>query len=217
MNITEIQARVKRSFGDESGVQIDDTDIFRWINDAQREIVKNNNGLLEKTALSTITKDVQDYPVPVDALLIQSMSIQWNGESGYTKIRGASFNQFNEFMDNWDGGTGRGQPVTFTIYAGKILLFPIPDVTVLSAMKLFYTRKPVDVVLVGDAIDLPVEYHEAIVKYCLQQAFEMDEDWDAVGIKASEFSADLTLLKDRSDWKEQSVYPTMTIREEDQF
>ena len=37
--VSDIATDVKRTFGDEAGVQVNDTDIARWINSAQIEIV----------------------------------------------------------------------------------------------------------------------------------------------------------------------------------
>ena len=47
LNIQDVANRVKRTFGDESGVQVTDDDIIRWVNDAQLEISRQNEDLLE--------------------------------------------------------------------------------------------------------------------------------------------------------------------------
>ena len=40
--VQDVLLSVKRQFGDESGVQVTDSDIVRWVDDAQREISMNN-------------------------------------------------------------------------------------------------------------------------------------------------------------------------------
>jgi hypothetical protein len=61
LNVTDIAVRVKRTFGDEAGVQIVDDDIIRWINEAQEEITNDNQGLLEATGVANIIQGQQDY------------------------------------------------------------------------------------------------------------------------------------------------------------
>jgi hypothetical protein len=82
-------------------------------------------------------------------------------------------------------------------------------------MKIYYNRKPVEVANASDVPDLPELYHEAVVKSCLSYAYEMDEDWDAVNAKGQQVTGDLKLLRGRDDWKEEEVYPMITIRAED--
>jgi len=216
MIVSDIKTLVKRQFGDESGVQVTDADILRWINDGQRTMVKQNEGLLETTALSTFTIDVQEYALPADLLIFKALALKPQGQTTYTHIKGLAFSKFNEYIDGWDGDTvNRGCPVVYTLFAGQIRLFPIPDHTATNGIKIYYNRKPTDMVVDGDTIDLPLLYHEAVANYCLQKAFEMDEDYEAAGMKSSEISNDLTTLRGRDDWKEQETYPVITVLQED--
>jgi hypothetical protein len=208
--------RVKRQFGDESGVQVTDADIIRWINDGQRRIVMHNEGLLETTALRDLTKDVQEYDLPADLLIFRAISLKVTGDTTYRHIKGLDFSKFNEYIDGWDGDTlNRAVPLVYTLFAGKIRFYPIPNQTVTNGIKIYYNRKPTDVTGSSSAIDLPLLYHETVATYCLQQAHEMDEDYDAAGMKASEMSTDLTTLRGREEWKEQETYPTITVLPED--
>lgn len=216
MIVSDIMTRVKRQFGDESGVQVTDADIIRWINDGQRRIVMHNEGLLETTALANLTENVQDYSLPTDLLIFRALSIKVTGDHTYRHVKGLDFPKFNEYIDGWDGDESyRGIPLVYTLFAGKIRFYPIPDQTVSNGIKIYYNRKPTDVASGSDAIDLPILYHETVATYCLQQAHEMDEDYDAAGMKASEMSTDLTTLRGREEWKEQETYPTITVLPED--
>ena len=44
---------VRRTFGDEAGVQLDSSDIQRWANVAQQEIVTSNKAIKAKSTLSS--------------------------------------------------------------------------------------------------------------------------------------------------------------------
>ncbi len=205
MMLSEIKTRVKRQFGDESGVQITDDDILRWVNDAQRKIVMNNEGLLEKSAVANSTINVQEYDLPVDLLLLRAIMYKGPGDSLYIKLKGYTFAEFNDYVDGWSGTTERGIPICYTVHASKIVAFPVPDHTQTAAFKVYYTRKP----------DLPVLYHDSVVNYCLQKAYELDEDFEASTAKSTEVVSDLSLLRGREDWKVQETYPLITILPED--
>lgn len=216
MIVSDIYTRVKRQFGDESGVQVTDSDIIRWINDGQRQIVMSNEGLLETTTTANSVASQSEYTLPTNLLLFKSVSFKGTGQVSYVQLRGMSFNEFQKHIDSWDGDTTeKGTPVVYTIYAGKLILYPMPETSITNALKIYYTRKPTDVDSSDDTPDLPLLYHETLVKYCLQQAYEMDEDWEASTSKSTELAADLSLLRGREDWKQQDTYPTITVLTED--
>jgi len=218
MNVGEIKTRVKRAFGDESGVQIDDTDLIRYINDAQMEIAKENEGLFEASAVSASVAGQAEYSLPVDTLIFRSLSYKAPGEVAYTQLKGYSINEFNEYIGSWDGNTSRnGTPICYMIFANKITLFFPPDHNLAAAMKIYYNRKPILVASDVDIPELPEVYHPTIVRMCLAYAYEMDEDWDAVGAKGQQIAGDLRVLRGRDDWKEEATYPTITVLAEDQW
>lgn len=217
MNVAEIQTYIKRQFGDESGVQVTDTDIIRWINSAQKQIVLQNESLLDKTATTTTVVGQQTYDLPVDLLKLTSISYRISTTTPYYRLKGYSLAVFNERIDGWDGTTETGNPNCYTISENKIILFPIPSAAVISGLKIYYCRKPVAVVLTTDTPELPELYHDTIIKFCLQQAYEVDEDWDAVGNKAQEFDVELKLLRGKDDWKVQEHYPVITVLSDDDW
>lgn len=216
MLVSDIMTRVKRTFGDESGVQLQDDDLLRYINDAQREIVKENENLLEQTALATSVIGQSDYSLPVDLLIFRSLSYRGPGDIAYYPLKGYTLNQFNEYIQGWDQNTSQnGTPVCYMIYSGKVSLFPPPDHNLANTMKIYYNRKPIPVTVVGDTPELPEVYHDTIIRICLAYAYEMDEDWDAVAAKGAQVAGDIRTLKGKEDWKNEDVYPTITVREED--
>lgn len=216
MNVSDIQTRVKRAFGDESGVQVTDTDIVRWINDGQRHIVLHNESLLEKSGFTDVVAGQQEYDLPVDLLVLRSVSIKAVGYTSYVRLKGFRLTEFNEYIDGWDGNVhSQGVPSAYCLHAGKLELFPIPDSSVTNGLKIYYNRKPTEVVTSADTPDLPELYHKALVKYCMQEAYEMDEDWEAASAKNQDMTSDINLLRGREDWKQQDAYPTITVLAED--
>jgi len=216
MIVSDIQTRVKRQFGDESGVQLTDDDIIRYINDGVRQMVATNESLLQKVGTTSAVAGQQDYTLPVDCLILQSISYKSSTEVSYLKLKYLSLTEFNEYIDGWDGTAyGNGTPTVYMVFGNTVSLFPKPELSAADAIKLYYNRTPADVTLPGDTPDIPVLYHEVLVKYCLSQAYEMDEDFEASVLKNQQIQGDMTVLRGREDWKSQETFSTITVLAED--
>lgn len=217
MIVSEIMTHVKRTFGDESGVQATDADIIRWINVAQRQIVLQNETLHEKIGTASSVLNQMDYSFPSDLLILRSIAYKELNGITYMPLDFLDFAKFNEYIRDWDtaGNNVNGTPVIYSIYSNQFKLWPVPDTAVASGIKIFFNRTPVDVVLSSDTPDVPLIYHDSVVKLCLQQAYEMDEDWDASTVKAQQVDSELKLLRGREDWKSEEYYPSITVRIED--
>lgn len=216
MIVSDIMTRVRRKFGDESAVQVTDADLIRWINDGQRQIVLKNDTLLEKTATTDSVAGQQEYNLPTDLLILKFIQYRESVNTAYYKMRGLTPVGFNEYIDGWsDGGVAKGVPQVFTIFSGKILAYPTPVASVTAGFKIYYNRSPVDVVLNSDTPDLPLLYHDTLVKFCMQQAFELDEDLDSASGEISKVAEDIDLLRGREDWKTQETYPIISVCMED--
>lgn len=216
MIVSDIQTRVKRQFGDEAGVQLTDDDIIRYINDGVRQMIATNESLLQKVATAAAVAGQQDYTLPADCLILQSISYKAPGEASYLKLKYLSLSEFNEYIDGWDGTAyGSSTPVVYMVFGNIISFFPKPDQDSADAIKLYYNRTPVDVALPGDTPDIPVLYHEVLVKFCLSQAYEMDEDFEAAAMKGNQIQGDMTILRGRENWKSQDTYSTITVLPED--
>lgn len=216
MIVSDIMMRIRRKFGDESAVQVTDADIIRWINDGQRKIVLKNETLLEKTATADSVAGQQEYSLPIDLLILKFIQYKDTGTTAYLKLRGMTPVQFNEYIDGWsDGGTVKGLPQIFTIFSGKIIAYPTPQNSVTAGFKIYYNRVPTDVVTSLDTPDIPLSYHDSLVNYCMQQAYELDEDRDSATAEQSKVAEDIDLLRGREDWKTQETYPVISVCLED--
>lgn len=218
MLVSDIITRVQRLFGDEAGVQLTTDDITRFINDGVRTIVSRNEGLLQAIATQNSVAGQGDYVVPADLLILRKCLWKDTGDTAYLNIQFMSFNQFNELIDGWDGTSyPKSAPVAYTFWQDTIKVFPFPAVSTSAALKIYYNRKPVDVVLASDTPDIPVIYHETLVKYVMTQAYEMDEDVDSTTMKQRDFDNSLNFLRGRTEWHNEDTYPVITVRQEDQF
>lgn len=207
MIVSEIAIRVKRTFGDTANIQIDDTDIIRWVNDAMHDISLNNQ-LFQTSAVAATIAGTQEYSMPVDILTMRSVRYQG------AKLRALSTNEAEQYIVGEVALAVTGTPINFWIWANKISLYPVPDTSDANGLTLFYTRQPTSVVLVSDQPELPLQYHNAIVQYCLQQAYELDENIPMAQAKSNQYSEGVKVLKDNVDWMERDFYPSITSTDE---
>ena len=204
MIVQDILTRVQRSFGDTANIQIDQTDIIRWINDAQAEIVLQNKLLQTISTSATITGQ-SSYTLPTNILTLRSIKVDG------INIKALSLSEAETEIPNFDNAATYPVdiPRSFWIWANQFTLYPAPSSQV-STIKLYYVRTPVDVTLLTDTPDLPTSYHNRLVEYCLQQAYELDENWAAAQAKGSQFAAGVQQTRNLTDWPEEAFYPSIT-------
>lgn len=218
MNLSDVKIRVKRQFGDESAVQVTDADITRWANDAQRYIVLNNEGLLESIATLDALNGVQSYTLPIDCLILKSVTYKTPANGSYFHLVGYPLQQFDTYIDGWDGNSyGTADPNIYTVFSNQLRLFPIPNIDAPAGIKFFYSRSPVDLVNDVDNVDLPLVYHNAIVDFCLSRAYEMDEDWYSSSQKQGQVADVIHKARNRDGWGNQERYQTVTILPDDMW
>jgi hypothetical protein len=213
--VQDVINRVKRKFGDESGVQITDADIIRWINDAQLQIALSNEGLLETTATADAVQDQAEYDCPADMSILRSLAFK-----GF-RVKQMSFAEFNEYIDGFDAVAGvspygPGTPEIFMVWENKITLFPKPNSSVTSGLKIYYVKQPAQVTIPADELSVPMQYHLSVVDYVLQQAYELDEDLEKSNYSKGKFDEAMMKLNDRNKWTSQEYYPRITTLPEDE-
>lgn len=214
LDVQGVFDRVRRTFGDEGSVQITDADLFRWINDAQLQISRDNPGMMEAIGTADVTEKVAEYPLPDDANVLRSLSYK-----GF-RLRALSFAEFNEYLDGFDAQDnskpyGPGVPAVFMVYANTITLFPTPNENVAAGLKIYYSRHPVQITTVADPLTVPERYHTSIVDYVLQQAYELDEDFDKAQYKKGAYDEGIMKVANQEKWTSREYYPTITTLPED--
>jgi len=199
MLVSEVASRVKRQFGDEVGAQITDADIIRWVNDSQREIAVYND-LLQTVATTAIVAGRDQYTLPPDVLTVRSVRLAG------LKLSFLSQNETSNFISTTTAGT----PTHYSIWALKMDLFPTPTTADPDDIQIYYTRQPAVVTAVTDTPELPLQYHNRIVEYCIAQAHELDDDMQSYQSKMEMFSTGIDKLRG-IDAGEQDVYPSVSV------
>lgn len=125
---------------------------------------------------------------------------------------------FDTFIDGWDGTFhGEGTPYIYTTYERTIFLFPPPDIDAVEGLKILYSKKPVDVALITDDLNIPDTYHTSIVKYCMAEATTMDEEIETSAFHRSQFQINIDKLSYQNEVVAQETYPIISTRPEDDW
>lgn len=172
----EVLAYVKRQFGDESGVQITDADITRWVNQAQVEIV-NKNPMIQATASGSTVAGTQKYAVPTDLIQLESIFVDgiWMEPSNFETIRAQLGNDT----------TTQGAPMYWYVWNNQIYLWPTPSQV--WSMDINYSKLPNRVVSSADLLGVPDRYYDRVCEYSMSKAYELDEDWSAHTVQRQTF------------------------------
>lgn len=202
MNVSEVSTRVKIQFGDESGVQIDDNRIIGWINDALREFAVQNK-LFQTRAVVTMTPGLQAYLLPDNLLRLHSVKID------YKNLTEKSIVEIDEVIETADNPSNTSDTAYYYwIYGDSINLYPIP--TNPSQLMIYYSKIPDEITDVTSTLPIAEEYRSRLVEYCLVQAYELDENFQAAQLKDQQVRTGLQDMRDAQQAPNDAIYPSIT-------
>jgi hypothetical protein len=208
--VGDVLTAVKRQFGDEAAIQITDDDITRWVNDAQQEILSTNR-LFKAKATTDLVSGTYEYLFPnvpildVQAIWVDSLKIEYR-----------SFQEWEEYVNKNDPyKTSQGAPKIWTEWAGSFIFWPTPNTSSTNGIAIYYTKGPTVVTVLTDHLSVPDLYYNRVVEYCMAQAYELDEDYQASAMKLNQFTQGVGLLANDESTTYVDVYPTISVLPED--
>lgn len=208
---TNVADVVKRQFGDPDGRQITDADILRWINTAQQEIVSQNPILKETIVTGVVAgQDVYTYPSQ-EVQYIEALHYNGVPLEPYTFQEAQNYilqRKVETTVDN-------ARPVIWYERNGEVWLYPKPDKTIADILKMFYIKRPADLLSLADPIQLPDRYYQRIIDLVLSRAYQLDENWEAAKYKQAEYITGMDLLANQENVTQVSTYPSVSVRVED--
>lgn len=201
----QVKRAVRRSFGDEAGVQLSDQDITDWANEAQQQIVSKNKSLKAvSTSSSVVGQASYTFPSP---LIQQVASILYDGVP-LEAIEMATAQ--DSIQRNDPKQEASGTPVAWYEWAGEFVLYPVPDAV--KDIKLYYTRYPDPLTGVDtQVLSVSDKYFQAVVDFCLWKAYELDEDWAGAQLKESHFRV---ALEEQSEEERETAHMTYPVIQE---
>lgn len=198
----DVKSRVRRSFGDEASVQINDSDLIAWANDAQSLIVDKNKSL-KAVADSMSVKGQAEYTFP-SPQISQVEAILYDGQPLKNVDIAVAM---NTIMRDDPLQEDEGTPLSWYEFAGKFVLYPKPGEE--KQIRVFYTKYPEDLVTDSQLLSVPNKYFNAVVDYCLWKAYELDEDWQAAAAKENHFRISLEEQSEEEREAENITYPVI--------
>ena len=210
--VSDVANDVKRTFGDETGIQITDNDIIRWINRAHLELYTSLS-INRATATADLVANQNVYDVAnLNILKIQSIHIL------NKQIKFLTFQESEKYILDGDpsGGHAVGIPQIWTEWAGKVHLFPAPDNLYEDGMIIYYLPYPEKVTQVTDYLKVPDKYYNRVVDYVQAQAHELDEDQQSAQYKLGQFTTGVNSLNEDENIPHIDYYPTILVLPEDE-
>lgn len=207
--VADVAQHVKRQFGDESGTQISNEDIIRWINQGQLDIARRAE--INKDAATTSSVTAQNaYTFPSDSIL-KILAVSYNNFS----LDNSSFEEIQQLTQKFDSNLNVAMtnqiPTTWYEWGNSVYLYPTPTATG-DTIKLYIIRTPPLVTSISNALSLPDTHYSALLQYVLQQAYELDDNFNSAGVKAAQHEASLSDLSSVASYE---FYPTITVLPED--
>lgn len=204
--VGQLQTALNRQFGDESAVQVALTDVVRWINQAQLEIVKDNNILRSTGTVDLVAGTYAISLATLNVLTIKALHL--NG----APIRFVPFEQYEQTIQKNDPlRTNVNTPTMWTEWAGTLYLYPTPSTSYPGGLTVYFQQSPADISSASDKLSVPDIYFNAVLQYCLQQAYELDENWSGSQVKAEQFQSSIMSLAEKGSSPSSEFYPMPTI------
>jgi hypothetical protein len=199
----DVITRVKTQFGDNSGAQLTDATILRWINDGQQEIV-NNNPILKAVKLANIVAGQAEYTFPDDKVqYIEAVYVD------NRPVKNLSPQSFRDFILSDDPNTDANSKYPDVWYerAGVITFYPTPNTSFTNGLKLEYVEMPTPVTESSSPLGIPDRYLNNLVNYCMMNALEYDENYGAAQYKLVQFRDGLDRLSYKENISQTDMYP----------
>lgn len=208
---SDVATEVKRTFGDEAGVQITDADIIRWIDRGQLEILKNTQ-ILRATSTSDLFAGQSVYSL--DALrILKIQAIHANG----APLTYISFQEAEKYIISVDpNNDASGQPQVWTEWAGNIHIYPASSQDVTNGLSIFYLPAPIKLTALADTLSIPDAYYNNLIDFVLSKAYELDEDPQNSQFKLGQFAQGLDGMANEENIPQVAYYPVITVLPEDE-
>jgi hypothetical protein len=195
MLVSQALQRIKKQFGDEYGVVIEDVDIYGWILDAESDIIRTT-GCNSKT----VTVPEQNFPM-ILSMAVNVERIALNGVPlTYIAV---------EELDLLGLSTGAvGEPRywykqmennTPNSIATKVYIWPETDQT--RNFIVSYTVVPslmTDVVVDNNKFTVPEVFQEDVIKYCIGRAHNKNNNLQAEKMQMDMYDRNLNIRRDEA-------------------
>lgn len=205
-HLSDVLQYVKRSFGDEAGVQITDTDITAWTNQAQIAIAHATK-CIQGRARSNLVAGTFAYDLPFGEA-VEIVNLRINS----VPVPGIEHGQAEQqLIDSDPFRTQTGPAQYWTKWGNTLEIYPTPTDSLTNGIDVFYIAVPVRVSNPADFLSLPDRYYTALLDYVMSEAYRLDEDYDAANQAYQNYQLKIGESLEEETQAQNLFYPTVTI------
>lgn len=208
----KLAAEVKAQFGDTGNVQITDALILNWINNGQRQI-SASNPWNEKVFVTNLLADQATYDLNalMSSARLQSYSSIIVDNEPIEVLPWAEY--LNRISTQDQPSTANRTPLFASEYGGSLTIWPTPVESVVSGLTIYYIAWPADLAAIGDTLKIPDRFYNALSRYVLSQALELDENFEAAQIVLAQHTEAVSQELQRDKMNPTDYYPAITYDE----
>lgn len=201
----DVAQNIRRSFGDESGVQLEDGDIVRWINQGQYEIARQNK-ILKATGSTTTMPGQSNYELSLGKPVLQIESIRY----GKTRLIPTEFTTVEANLEEYPENA-EGDPRIWYRWGDEVVLWPSPKKA--EYLKVYFTAAPPQhaTMDVDRELDIPDTYFLPLVDFCMAKAHEMDDNPQSQEVSIKQYADRMTSMNDEERGGQSLTFQTITI------
>lgn len=209
MIVSQALARIKRQFGDEFGVVIENDDIFGWILDAETDIIRTT-GCNSKT--STIFEQAFPIDIPatvnIDRVSLNGVPLVYIAVEeldllGLSTSASGDPRYWYKIMKNDPDATS---PVY--VVRNEVHIWPTTT-TQNRSFVVSYVVTPTlmsDVVIDNNHFTVPEVFHEDVVKYCIGRAHNKNNNLQAEKMQMDLYDRNLNMRRDEAQVADTVLY-----------
>ena len=179
MLVADITRKTQRLFGDSTDeIIITKEDIWDWINEAQLAIVRKTH-CLSKSVTAAASTYVNGSNLPADWIV--SKRLTYNN----LPLKMVDIDDLDTL--GVDVTQASDSPTYYYHFAKQIRFYPKAVATDATNVVFDYICAPTPIIAVGTVLDVPISYHEDIVRFCVMRAHERNENYKAQEISKQIF------------------------------
>lgn len=192
MTRAELITDLKNMIG--PGVEVQDTGLSTWINDAYMqlvdEIIKVNPDYFVKSSTTSTVADQQEYDLPSDWEKIIMVNMQIDGTWKRVLPMGDADIRHIPTHSNTTSSQGfSNADPQYYIIGDNLGIMPIPDTTLAGALKIWYSYTPTELTTDQTEPAVPARYHHILKYGAYANYLDQDEEHVAAEMMRRRFDA----------------------------
>jgi len=186
----DVVANVRRSFGDESGVQLEEGDLLRWINQGQYEIARQNK-ILKAKGVSTTMPGQSSYTLALGKPIMQIESVR----CGDRRLVPTEFTTIDANLEEYPV-TATGEPRLWYRWGDEVVIWPTPAAA--EQLSIYFTAAPAAEASydANKLLEITDEYFLPLIDFCMAKAHEMDDNPQSQEVSIKQYADRMTSMND---------------------